>query len=356
MTLLRHAFLGALVVSVVMPVGAWGQSRAVGPKGEAATSSSELQLTDEEVAKLKEGHYTAAMVWHMAQEYTSAVTAGAQDELDRLGIKVLAITEAGFDAAKQKNDLETVMVRNPDVILTLPVDPVSAGEAFRPALKEGAKFVIVDNAPAGWEQGKDYVTVVTDNNYEMGKHTADALAGAIGSKGKVGMIFYDADFFVTNMRDKAFKDTIAGSYPGIKIVAEQGFADPRRVQEIADAMLLQYPELDGIYTSWGEPAEGALAALRAAKNDHVKISTLDVNEVIGLDMAKGGNVVSITVDEAYEIGRALGAAAGYALLGKGVPPYMVVPALTLTRDNLVKGWYQSMHREAPQSIRDALVK
>lgn len=356
MRLSRLLALSMMAVSIAIPAAGWAQSKAAGPKGEAATPSSELQLTDDEVVKLKAGHYTAAMVWHMAQEYTSAVTAGAQDELDRLGIKVLAITEAGFDAARQQNNLETIMVRNPDVILTLPVDPVSAGEAFRPALKQGAKFVIVDNAPAGWEQGKDYVTVVTDNNYEMGKHTADALAKAIGSKGKVGMIYYDADFFVTNMRDKAFKETIAKTYPDIKIVAEQGFADPRRVQEIAEAMLLQHPDLDGIYTSWGEPAEGALAALRAAKNDHVKISTLDVNEVIGLDMAKDGNIASITVDEAYEIGRALGTAAGRALLGKEVPPYVVVPAVTLTKANLVDGWYQSMHRQAPQSIKSALGK
>ncbi|RTM05710.1 MAG: LacI family transcriptional regulator [Hyphomicrobiales bacterium] len=354
MRLSRLLALSVLAVSMAMPATGWAQSKAAGPKGEAATPSSEIRLTDDDVAKLKAGHHTAAMVWHMAQEYTSAVTAGAQDELDRLGIKVLAITEAGFDAARQQNNLETVMVRNPDVVLTLPVDPVSAGEAFRPALKQGTKFVIVDNAPAGWVQGKDYVTVVTDNNYEMGKHTADALAEAIGSKGKVGMIYYDADFFVTNMRDKAFKDTIAASYPDIKIVAEQGFADPRRVQEIADAMLLQHPDLDGIYTSWGEPAEGALAALRAAKNDHVKISTLDVNEVIGLDMAKDGNIASITVDEAYEIGRALGTAAGRALLGKNVPPYVVVPAVTLTKANLVDGWYLSMHRQAPQSIKSAL--
>ncbi len=356
MKLFRYAFLGALVASVAMPVAAWAQSKTVGPKGETATPSSELQLTDEEVAKLKAGNYTAAMVWHMAQEFTNAVTAGAHDEFDRLGIKVLADTEAGFDAARQKSNLDTVMVRHPNVILTIPVDPVSAGQAFRPAIEQGAKFVILSNPPAGWEYGKDYVTIVTDDIYEMGKQTADALAKAIGNKGKVGMIYYDADFYVTNERDQAFRETIAKSYPNIQIVAKQGFSDPRRVQEIAEAMLLQHPDLDGIYTTWGEPAEGALAALRAIHNDHVKISTLDVNEVIGLDMAKDGNVASITVDEAYEIGRAMATSAGYALLGKKVPPFIVVPALTLTKANLVKGWYQSMHREAPQSVKDALSK
>jgi ribose transport system substrate-binding protein len=248
------------------------------------------------------------------------------------------------------------MVRRPDVILTIPVDPVSAGKAFRSALDQGAKFVILSNPPAGWVYGKDYVTVVTDDIYEMGKQTADALAKAIGAKGKVGMIYYDAKFYVTNERDQAFRETIAKSYPNIQIVAQQGFSDPARVQEIADAMLLQHPDLDGIYTTWGEPAEGALAALRAAHNTHVKISTLDLTEVIGLDMAKGGNVASITVDEAYEIGRTMAAASGEAILGKSVPPFIVVPALTLTKDNLAQGWYQSMHREAPQSVKDALKK
>lgn len=353
---LHWAFLGAVLGSLAITGGAWAQSKTVGPKGEAATASSELKLNDEEIAKLKSGHYKAALVWHMAQEFTNAVTAGAKDEFDRLGIQVVATTEAGFDAARQKNNLDTVMAQDPNVILTIPVDPVSAGSAFRSALDQGAKFVILSNPPTGWAQGKDYVTIVTDDIYEMGKQTADGLAKAIGSKGKVGMIYYDADFYVTNQRDRAFRETIANSYPNIQIVAQQGFSDPARVQEIADAMLLQHPDLDGIYTTWGEPAEGALAALRAAKNDHVKISTLDVSEVIGLDMAKDGNVASITVDEAYEIGRAMATAAGYQLLGKNVPPLVVVPALTLTKANLVEGWYQSMHREAPQSVTAALGK
>jgi ribose transport system substrate-binding protein len=81
---------------------------------------------------------------------------------------------------------------------------------------------------------------------------------------------------------------------------------------------------------------------------------MDLSEVIALDMAKDGNVAAIIVDEAYDIGRTLVHAAGYSLLGKPVPPFIVVPALTLTKENLVEGWYQSMHREAPQSVKDAL--
>src|SRR6195256_4608776 len=102
----------------------------MGPGGEKATPSSEIQLSDADVAKLKEGKFTAALLWHTSSDFVNAVTAGAKDEFARLGIAVVAQTDAGFDAAKQKNDVETVMAKKPSVILTLPLDPVSAAAAF----------------------------------------------------------------------------------------------------------------------------------------------------------------------------------------------------------------------------------
>ena len=36
----------------------------------------------------------------------------------------------------------------------------------------------------------------------MGAKAADAMAAAIGDKGKVGYLFHDANFYVTNQRDQ----------------------------------------------------------------------------------------------------------------------------------------------------------
>ena len=79
-----------------------------GPNGEKATPTSALRLTPSEVAKVRAGHHTAALVWHENADFTTAVTAGARDEFERLGIEVVAETSANFDAAKQKADIETV--------------------------------------------------------------------------------------------------------------------------------------------------------------------------------------------------------------------------------------------------------
>ena len=326
----------------------------VGPDGEKATPSSELTLTDAEAAKLKEGHYTAALLWHTSSDFVNAVTAGAKDEFAKLGIEVVAQTDAGFDAAKQQSDVETILAKKPNAILALPLDPVTSAEAFKPAVASGVKIVLLSNKPKGFVQGKDYVTIVTDDLFQMGKHAADALAEAIGKKGKIGFIYHDAQYYVTNQRDNAFKATIESDYPDIKIVAKAGIADPARAEDIAHAMLLKNPDLDGIYVTWAEPAEGVLSALRSSGNKKTKIVTLDLSEPVALDMVKGGNVAAIAADKAYELGRAMATAAGYGLLNKPAPAFVVAPAMTVTKSNVVEGWRESLHRDAPQSILDAL--
>jgi ribose transport system substrate-binding protein len=343
------AFSGLVADATVSLAG-----ETIGPGGEAATPTSALTLTNAEVAKLKEGKYTAALLWHTSSDFVNAVTAGATDQFNRLGITVVAQTDAGFDAAKQKSDVETILAKKPSVILALPLDPVTSAEAFKPAVAAGVKIVLLSNKPKDFVQGKDYVAIVTDDLFQMGKHAADALTAAIDKKGKVAWIYHDAQYYVTNQRDNAFKATIESDYPDISIVAKQGLADPARAQDIAQALLLKNPDLDGIYVTWAEPAEGVLAALRAAGNKHTKIVTLDLSEPIGLDMVKGGNVVAIVADKAYELGRAMATAGGYGLLGKPAPAFVVAPVLTVTKDNIAQGWQESLHRDAPKSILDAL--
>jgi ribose transport system substrate-binding protein len=345
---LAAATLGGLLA---LSVPAFGET--VGPGGEKATPANELTLTDAEIAELKNGHYTAALLWHTSSDFVNAVTVGAKDEFAKLGITVVAQTDAGFDAAKQKSDVETILAKKPNGILALPLDPVTSAEAFKPAVADGVKIVLLSNKPKDFVQGKDYVTIVTDDLFQMGKHAADALAEAIGKKGTVGFIFHDAQYYVTNQRDNAFKSTIESEYPDIKIVASAGIADPARAEDIAHAMLLKNPNLDGIYVTWAEPAEGVLSALRAAGNKKTKIVTLDLSEPVALDMVKGGNVAAIVADEAYDLGKAMAEATGYGFLNKPAPAFVVAPVLTVTNANVAEGWKESLHRDAPQLVLDA---
>jgi ribose transport system substrate-binding protein len=46
--------------------------------------------------------------------------------------------------------------------------------------------------------------------------------------------------------------------------------------------------------------------------------------------------------------------AGYGLLGKSAPAYVALPALPVTRDNLLEAWKEVYHADAPASIKDSL--
>jgi len=307
-------------------------------------------VSDDKVTAVRAANYTAALLWHDQSDFVNAVTSGASDEFARLGIEVVAITSAGFDAAKQRSDIETALTRNPSIILSLPLDPVTSAAAFEEAKNAGVALVFLSNLPAGYQHPADYAAIVTDDLFQMGKQAADALAEAMGGQGTVGWIYHDATYYVTNQRDNAFKTTIENDYPNISIVAEQGISDPARAEDIANAMLLQNPDLGGIYVTWAGPAEGVLAALRANGNSTTRIVTLDLSEPIALDMVRGGNVVAIVADEAYELGRAMAASAVLDLLEIDVPPFVVAPALTVTADNVVEGWRTSLNTDPPASL------
>jgi ribose transport system substrate-binding protein len=327
----------------------------VGPAGEKATPTGELKLTDKETEEVKSGKHTAALVWHQSSDFAGAVSRGAKDEFAELGIDVVAETQANFDAGKQKSDIETVMAKRPDALLSLPVDPTATASAYRGAVDAGTKLVLLSNVPAGFKPGTDYVTVVTDDLFEMGHHAADALAAAIGGKGKIAYFFHDAEYYVTNQRDEAFKKTIAENYPDIEIVAEQGIADPAKAEEQANGILVKNPGLDGIYVTFSQPpAEGVLSALRSNGNADAKLVSLDLDEPLAIDMARGENTAALVADRAYELGQSMARAAAYGILGKKAPDFLVAPVVTVTKDNLEDGYQESLNAGPPQAVLDAL--
>ena len=325
-----------------------------GPRGEAATPASALTLTAHDIARVRAGHYTAALVWHESSDFTSAVTTGVRHVFDTLGVKVVAETSANFDPAKQKADIETVAAKRPSVMITLPVDPVVTASAYAQAARQGTRIVLISDVPRGMRYGRDYVSLVTDDLFQMGKRAADALAAAVGPHATVADFFHAAHHYVTNERDQAVLKTLTTNYPGIGVV-KVGIADPSEAQEQANATLVQHPDLDGAYVMFSQPTgDGVLAALRANGDTKTHIVSLDLDEPLALDLAKGGNTFALVADEAYELGAATAKAAAYGLLGKQAPPFVIAPALTVTRENLIAGYRRSLHRDPPASVLAAL--
>lgn len=326
-----------------------------GPHGEDAVSAQTLELTEEEIEKIKEGKYKAALVMHYAgNDWANAQIDGLKATFKKMGIDVVAITDAQFKAEKQVSDIETVLAKSPDLIISIPVDPVSTANAYKKAADAGVKLVFMDNAPSGLEAGKDYVSVVSADNYGNGVVAAEIMAEKLNEKGKIGVIFHDSDFFVTKQRTEAFERTLQEKYPDMEIVARGGITDPNQGEKVASAMLTRNSDLDGIFAVWDVPAEGVLAAVRTAgKEGDIVITTIDLGTSVAVEIASDGVIKGLGAQLPYDQGIAEAILAGYALLGKEAPEYVAVPSLNVTKDNILDAWKLVYHKDAPSSIQEA---
>lgn len=336
------------------------QVLSTGPNGEEPASADTAVLTDAQVEQVKALGATAAIAMHYAgDDWSTSQIKGLQDEFGRLGIEVVSNTDADFDPAQQVSDIENAMTRKPSVMVSLPTDPVATAGAYRAAAQAGTKLVFMDNVPQGFVAGQDYVSTVSADNYGNGVISAHLMARALGGKGTIGLVFHEADFFVTKQRYQGFKDTIAKDYPDIEVVAEQGIAGPDfagDAQTASAAMLSQNPDLSGIWAVWDVPAEGVLAAARAAGRDDLKVATQDLGLNVAIGLAQDRNVVGLGAQRPYEQGVTEARLAALSLLGEQVPPYVALPSLGVTHDNVLDAWKTVYSEDAPAELRDSFVQ
>ncbi len=331
---------------------------STGPNGEAPTAASEVVLTDEEVQQVKDMKAKAAIVLHYGgNDWSNAQVDGLTATFNDLGIEVISVTDAGFKPEKQVSDIETVLAEKPDIIVSIPTDPVATAKAYKQAADQGVKLVFMDNVPYEMEAGKDYIAVVSADNYGNGVAAAHLMAKALNGAGKVGIIYHAADFFVTKQRYEAFKKTVEENYPDIEIVAEQGIGGPDfagDAEKAASAMLTKYADLAGIWAVWDVPAEGVLAAARATGRDDVVVTTIDLGLNAAVDIAKGGLIYGLGAQRPFDQGVTEAKLAAYGLLGKAAPIYVALNALPVTQDNVLAAWETVYHQAPPESLDESM--
>jgi ribose transport system substrate-binding protein len=185
------------------------------------------------------------------------------------------------------------------------------------------------------------------------------MAEQLEGKGKIGIVFHEADFFVTKQRYDGFKQTITKDYPDITIVEEKGIAGPDfagDAQGAANAMLSKHPTLAGIWGVWDVPAEGIMAAARASGRADLKIATEDLGKNVAIALAKNQLVVGLGAQVPFDQGVTEARLGAGALIGKKAPAYVALSALPVEHDNVLEAWKQVYHQEAPKDLQDSFAK
>ncbi len=326
-----------------------------GPHGETSANAADLRLTANEMARLAAQNARAAIVLHYGgNDWSRAQSDGMRDRFAELGVRVVAVTDAGFDATQQVTDIDRVMRERPDVIVSIPTDPAVTADAYRGASKQGARLVFMDNVPDGFTPGTDYVACVSADNYAGGEAAAKLIGEALGGHGEVALIGHDAAFFVTRQRRDGVVAALLRDFPGVKVVEERAVAGPDFVtaaQAATTEVLAAHPRLGAIWAVWDVPAQGVVAALHMAGRGGIKIVTHDLGSEVAANMMGDGPVFGVVAQRCFDQGIAEATLAGYALLNKPAPAYVALPVLLVTRETLPDAWEIVYRQPSPFTSR-----
>ncbi len=115
-------------------------------------------------------------------------------------------------------------------------------------------------------------------------------------------------------------------------------------------MLTAHPDLKGIWAVWDVPAEGVIAAAKAAGRPDLVVTTIDLGRSVATNLAQGGVIKGVAAQRVYDQGVIEALLAGYGLLGKPAPAFVALPALPVDRASVADAW-QIVYRRPNPSLQ-----
>ena len=328
-----------------------------GPFGEKAENASVLALSGKEKEKLRQKQYTAAISFHyMGKAWMGLQEKGIKKIFDELGISIIAVTDAHFNAELQCKQLESIRFLKPDILISIPVDTKDTAAAFRAIADSDTRLVLITNVPEGLTP-RDYISCISVNERSHGDNMGRGLGEYMTRHGLkyAGLVCHgERNFFATKQRDSAAEQVLTEEYPEIQVCGKVNFLTETEACQKTLELIRLYPEIQALYVSWDGPALEVMKALSELERTDIAIVTGDLDYAIALHMARGEMVKMISAQCPYEQGEAIALAAANGLLGKAVPSFIGVEPISVNRDNLLKNWKNIFKEEPPAELSGAV--
>jgi|GEM_PF-3187111 len=235
--------------------------------------------------------------------------------------------DSGGNAAKQISDMESILVKEPDIIIGGALG--AAGKAiFDRAYDMGIPSVI---GQLPFESEK-WTSFVNPDNYIIGAKFADWVAKKLQGKGKIVMTSGIAGTDTAELRLEAARDVFS-NYPGIEILAHD-YMDwsISEAKKGFEAWIQAFPEIDAIWSDSAFMAWGAVEAFVEANRDIPPMSSEPLNGFLKLakqydvDFFCKGYPSSYILDT---VGMCVS-----ILKGEVIPRYVDVPGMEFDRSQL----------------------
>lgn len=261
----------------------------------------------------------------------------AKKKLEAENPDVQVIISTARDAAEQVDKVENLLVQGIRGLVILPQEPGPLTNVCEQAKKQGVYLVVVDR---GLEKPVEDVTIAGDNP-GFGRAGAEALAKAIGGKGKI-VVMEGIPCVVNSDRVNAFREVIR-QHPGIEVLDSQSaYWDTEKGLKLMENYLQKYPQIDAVWVGDDDVLLGALKAYEesgrkdircfvgGAGSKRVVKMILDGNPLVPFDVTYPPRMVAVAADYA------LAGAQGKALTKE---KKVVIPAEIISKENAAQFYY-----------------
>ncbi|KPP86796.1 MAG: ribose transport system substrate-binding protein [Rhodobacteraceae bacterium HLUCCO07] len=216
------------------------------------------------------------------------------------------VLDAGGDVARQIAQMEDLIQRDVDAIIIWPTN----GEAVIPAVRKAHQAnipVVVTNSNIA-EQGFDFVASFSGpDNITQGSRAAEIMCDRFTDMGvegeaRVVQISGQPGYTTAIERAKGFEDRLPEVCPDVTLVETQpGDWSREKSQQVMEAFLVKYDDIDGVYAGDDNMGVGALNAAKDADRDGI-VFVGATNFAVGYEaMADGdywGSIYQSPVDDA----------------------------------------------------------
>ena len=321
----------------------------LGPHGERAAPPGRLSLSEADAAIALGRRFSVAVVLHTAtSDWSKQQLAGIVTTLGQYSAAVVEVVDCGFDSANQIAALERLSGEGLDAIISIPIGNTTVADAHRGVSRAGTKLVLMDNAPSGLIPGKEYVSVVSADNFGLGQIGAQLLSSHVPKGATVGIVAYGVDFFATQEREIAFRKWMGSERPDV-VMKQVKFANVDQVFTVVDAFLEASPDIRALFAVWDVPAMQAVAALRK-RSQRLPMATVDLGNEAAIELAGNGLIKGIGAQKPYDLGTAVATATILSLVGHQLPPWIALPGLAVTQENVVEAYQVVWHSPAPPDL------
>lgn len=321
----------------------------LGPHGERASAPERVLLLPEDMARAQNAGFRVAIVLHTtASDWAKQQLAGIIGTLGDCGVAVIEVVDCGFAPDVQIEALDRLIRDAPDAIISLPVTNAKVAEAHARVSAAGIKLVLLDNAPTGLLPGKDYVSLISADNFGLGKMAAEGLAPHLAPVADVGVLGYEADFFATNEREIAFVKWIRINRPDARLHVAR-FPSLGEAGKTAVDLASRHPDLGGLFVVWDTPAIAAAEALKAI-GETMPMATVDLGRDAAISLSAGGPIMTIAAQQPFRQGQIAASTTVTALLNRLTPAWVALPGVAVTPNNVVESFQTIWRTPAPREV------